>query len=84
MMAIFASMRSEWAAEKGLSAGAAGLDADVGMALSTLASLRLLVRVGVAPDPLDRGGKWRINVGWDFIRGVGRSMEIEVEEWLID
>ncbi|KAH6678936.1 origin recognition complex subunit Orc5 [Plectosphaerella plurivora] len=84
MMAIFASMRNEWAAEKGLSAGAAGLDADVGMALSTLASLRLLVRVGVAADPLDRGGKWRINVGWDFIRGVGRSMHIEVEDWLID
>lgn len=84
MMAIFASMRNEWAAGNGSTAGAAGLDADVGMALSTLASLRLLVRVGIAADPLDRAGKWRVNVGWDFIRGVGRSMRVEVEEWLID
>ena len=40
MMAIFAAVRTEWA--DGTAVGAAGLDGDVAMAVSTLASLRLL------------------------------------------
>ncbi|KAK2016593.1 origin recognition complex subunit Orc5 [Colletotrichum eremochloae] len=83
MLAIFAAMRSEWAADGGFATGSV-VDGDVGMAISTLASLRLLMKVGTAGDPMDRGGKWRINVGWDIIRGVGRSLGIEVEEWLVD
>jgi origin recognition complex subunit 5 len=82
MMAIFAAVRNEWA--DGTAVGAAGLDADVAMAISTLASLRLLTRVGGAGDVMDRGGKWRINVAWEVIRGIGRSIGVEVEEWLID
>ncbi|GKU01082.1 unnamed protein product [Fusarium langsethiae] len=82
MMAIFAAVRAEWA--DGTAVGAAGLDADVAMAISTLASLRLLTRVGGAGDVMDRGGKWRINVAWEVIRGIGRSIGVEVEEWLID
>lgn len=80
MMAIFATVRNEWA----VGAGGLGMDADVGMALATLSSLRLLVRVGGGGDPLDRGGKWRVNVGWEVVRGLGRSMGVEVEEWLIE
>ncbi|TQN72281.1 Origin recognition complex subunit 5 [Colletotrichum shisoi] len=83
MLAIFAALRCEWAADDGLAVGSV-VDGDVGMAISTLASLRLLMKVGMAGDPMDRGGKWRINVGWDVIRGVGRSLGIEVEEWLVD
>jgi origin recognition complex subunit 5 len=82
MMAIFTAVRTEWA--DGTVVGAAGLDCDVGMAISTLASLRLLTRVGGAGDVMDRGGKWRINVAWEVIRGIGRSIGVEVEEWLID
>ncbi|CAJ0550468.1 Ff.00g103980.m01.CDS01 [Fusarium sp. VM40] len=82
MMAIFAAVRSEWA--DGTVVGASGLDADVAMAISTLASLRLLTRVGGVGDVMDRGGKWRINVAWEVIRGIGRSIGVEVEEWLID
>ncbi|KAF3765954.1 hypothetical protein M406DRAFT_329799 [Cryphonectria parasitica EP155] len=81
MMAIFAAVRNEW----GIGGSVSGTDADVGMALATLASLRLLVRVGVGGgDPLDRGGKWRVNVGWEIVRSLGRSMGVEVEEWLIE
>ena len=89
-MAIFAAVRREWdsgaEADDGRRIGS-GLDADVGTAIATLASLRLLTRVGgssTGGDPLDRGGKWRVNVGWEVVRGLGRSMGIEVEEWLID
>lgn len=79
MMAIFTAVRIEW----GIGAGSAD-DADVAMALATLSSLRLLIRVGGGGDPLDRGGKWRVNLGWETVRGLGRSMGVEVEEWLIE
>lgn len=82
MMAIFEAVRTEWV--DGGAVGAAGLDGDVGMAVATLASLRLLVRVGAGGDVMDRGGKWRINVGWEVIRSIGRSVGVEVEEWLIE
>lgn len=81
-MAIFEAVRTEWVAE-GKSIGASGVDGDVGMALATLASLRLLVRVG-AGDVMDRSGKWRINIGWEAVRGIGRSIGVDVEEWLIE
>ncbi|UNI16201.1 hypothetical protein JDV02_002661 [Purpureocillium takamizusanense] len=81
MLAIFEAVRGEWIPEGG-SVGSV-VDGDVGMAISTLASLRLLVRVG-AGDTMDRAGKWRINVGWDAIRGIGRSIGVEVEEWLME
>lgn len=82
MMAIFEATRAEWI-DDGRPMGAAGVDGDVGMALATLVSLRLLVRVG-AGDMMDRSGKWRINVGWEAVRGIGRSIGVEVEEWLIE
>lgn len=81
MLAIFTTVRNDWGVS-GVSGH--GMDADVGVALATLSSLRLLVRIGVGGDPLDRSGKWRVNVGWEIVRGLGRSMGIEVEEWLIE
>ncbi|KAI0398929.1 origin recognition complex subunit Orc5 [Xylaria palmicola] len=101
MVAIYVATRQEWLGggpedgKGGASAGGGGVDGDVGMAIATLASLRLLVRVGGASAgagaggagggaDLDRGGKWRVNVGWEVIRGVGRSMGVEVEEWLVE
>ncbi|KAI3398151.1 hypothetical protein diail_9773 [Diaporthe ilicicola] len=84
MMAIFTTVRHEWGIGKGGDTAASDADADVGMALATLSSLRLLMRVGAGGDPLDRGGKWRVNVGWEVIRSLGRSMNVEVEEWLIE
>lgn len=82
MMAIFEAVRTEWTENRLI--GTTGLDGDVGMAVATLASLRLLVRAGGGGDMMDRGGKWRINVGWEVVRGIGRSIGVEVEEWLIE
>jgi origin recognition complex subunit 5 len=82
MMAIFEAVRGEWSPE-GSGVSTSGLDGDIGMAIATLASLRLLVRVGTG-DMMDRSGKWRINVGWEAIRGIGRSIGVELEEWLIE
>ncbi|CAK7267486.1 hypothetical protein SEPCBS57363_002614 [Sporothrix epigloea] len=90
MMAIFAAVRSEWTLAPPLTAtgrnsAAALLDGDRYTAIATLATLRLVVRVaGPASDPMDRAGKWRVNVGWEVVRSLGRSMGIEMEDWLID
>ncbi|KAK8107940.1 uncharacterized protein PG998_009953 [Apiospora kogelbergensis] len=77
MVAIYAAVRRDV------------VDGDVGMAIATLASLRLLLRVGggtavSGSDMMDRGGRWRVGVGWEVIRGVGRSLGIEVEDWLVE
>ena len=59
---------------------------EVGPAFMMLARLRLVVRVGggVASASSDRGGKWRVNVEWEAIRSVGRSIGVEVEKWLVE
>ncbi|CAJ2510743.1 Uu.00g063680.m01.CDS01 [Anthostomella pinea] len=97
MVAIYVATRREWVGDHdennaggGNGKVVVGVDGDVGMAIATLASLRLLVRVGggagaaVGGADLDRGGRWRVNVGWEVVRGVGRSMGVEVEEWLVE
>ncbi|KAL2116944.1 hypothetical protein VTJ04DRAFT_9112 [Mycothermus thermophilus] len=89
MLAIYEAVRGEWGGDGkdgGVAEGGTA-DADVGMAIATLASLRLLVRVGGGAgggDVTDSGGKWRVNVGWETIRGLGRAVGVEVEEWLIE
>lgn len=82
MLAMLEAVRSEWE-PAGCAVAPAGVDGDVGTALATLASLRLLVRVG-SGDVTDRSGKWRINVGWEAVRAIGRSIGVEVEDWLIE
>lgn len=81
MTAIYTALRTEWAAERDIPVGE--VDADVGVALATLASLRLVVRVGLG-DVLDRGARWRVNAGLEAVRGVGRSLGVEVEDWLVE
>jgi origin recognition complex subunit 5 len=60
--------------------------ADIQTAVATLASLRLLIKVGGANtvDNLDGGCKYRVAVGWDVVRGIGRSVGIEVEDYLAE
>lgn len=60
--------------------------ADVQMAIATLASLRLLVKLGAtsATDTLDGGSKYRIAVGWEVVRGIARSVGVEAEDYLAE
>jgi origin recognition complex subunit 5 len=59
--------------------------ADLYTSVATLASLKLLVRTGIggASDALEAGGRWRVGFGWEFVRGLGRSVGIEVGEFLV-
>lgn len=57
--------------------------------VATLVALRLIVKagagVGGAGDVLDgAGGKWRVNVGWEVVRGVARDVGFDVESYLVD
>jgi len=60
--------------------------ADIQMAIATLATLRLLVKVGAANagDTLDAGSKYRVAVGWEVVRGVARSVGVEAEDYLAE
>lgn len=57
--------------------------------VATLASLRLIVKAGGGGgggggDVLEGGGKWKVNVGWEFVRGVARGVGFDVESYLIE
>lgn len=59
--------------------------ADLYTSIATLTGLRLLVRTGVGGqgDLLEVGGRWRVGFGWEFVRGLGRSVGVEVGEYLV-
>lgn len=58
--------------------------ADVYTQIATLAGLRLLVRTGAgANDGLEVGGRWRVGFGWEYARWLGRSVGLEVGEYLV-
>ena len=59
--------------------------ADLYTQIATLTSMRLLVRAGGAGsnDALEMGGRWRVNFGWEYARALGRSVNIEVGEYLV-
>ncbi|KAG9236149.1 origin recognition complex subunit 5 C-terminus-domain-containing protein [Amylocarpus encephaloides] len=92
MLAIFMCLRDDAGGRKGnLKARRAALEdvngsADVHTAIATLASLRLLVRMGVSnsADALDGGSRYKVAVGWEVVRVIGRSVGIEMEDYLAD
>ncbi|KAH7073999.1 origin recognition complex subunit 5 C-terminus-domain-containing protein [Paraphoma chrysanthemicola] len=58
--------------------------ADLYTQIATLTSLRLLVRSGAgSADVLEPGGRWRVNYGWEYVRALGRSVNLEVGEYLV-
>jgi origin recognition complex subunit 5 len=58
--------------------------ADLYTQIATLTSLRLLVRSGAgSSDALEAGGRWRVNFGWEYARALGRSVNLEVGEYLV-
>lgn len=66
-------------------AGKLNGNADVLMAVATLTSLRLLVRMGGPnQDVLDSGTKYRVAIGWEVVRGLARSVGVEVEDYLAE
>jgi origin recognition complex subunit 5 len=51
--------------------------------VATLTSLRLLIKSSAA-DPLEGIAKWKVNVGWDYIRAVARSVKFDIEDYLVE
>ncbi|ELR10173.1 hypothetical protein VC83_00700 [Pseudogymnoascus destructans] len=79
-LAIFWALREE---ANGAGRAETG-GADILAAVAALGSLRLLGKTSRVADPLEGGCKWKVNVGWEVVRVVGRSVGIEVEEWIIE
>ncbi|BFZ62286.1 hypothetical protein YB2330_003375 [Saitoella coloradoensis] len=79
MLAIFHSLLDE-EDNAGLMRG----NVDVSRQVATLGTLRLLVKTGAGDGVGDGGGRWRVNVGWEVVRGLGRSIGVEVERFLAE
>ena len=62
----------------------AGGGADTMCQVATLVGLRLIVKAGTGGDTLEGGGKWRVNVGWEFVRDVARSVNFDIESYLTE
>lgn len=52
--------------------------------LATLIGLRLIVKSGGAGDILEGGVKWRVNVGWEYVRSVAREVRFDIESYLVE
>lgn len=51
--------------------------------IATLTSMRLLLKA-TALDPLDGAAKWKVNVAWEYVRSVARSVRFEIEEFVVE
>ncbi|KAL9056447.1 MAG: hypothetical protein Q9162_002928 [Coniocarpon cinnabarinum] len=58
--------------------------ADVMSAIASLCSARLLVRTGGGGDPMDEGARWRSEVSWEMLVGLGRGVGVEVADYVAD
>jgi origin recognition complex subunit 5 len=91
MLAIFLAImedadgRGRYKKGRGADRDTAG-SADIQMALATLMSLRLIVKLGAANsgDTLDGGSRYRVAVDWEVVRSVARSAGVEPEDYLAE
>src|ERR1700742_4471602 len=52
--------------------------------IATLTSLRLLSRPGNSNlDALDPGSRFKVNCSWEYVASLGRSVGLEVRDYLI-
>ncbi|MCJ1382573.1 hypothetical protein MMC17_005686 [Xylographa soralifera] len=52
--------------------------------IATLASSKMLVKTSTMADILDAGTKWRVNVGWEYIQVIARTIGFEIEGFLAE
>ncbi|KAH0537043.1 hypothetical protein FGG08_006141 [Glutinoglossum americanum] len=52
--------------------------------IATLTSLRLLVRTSNTADVLEAQTKWRVNIGWEYVRQLARSVGFEIESHIAE
>jgi hypothetical protein len=57
--------------------------ADIQMQVSTLATLKLILRINRG-DPLMGGGRWKVNVAEEEIRRIAGSVSFSLNDHLID
>ena len=59
-------------------------NADIMTQVATLANLRLLTRTAGGGDVLEAGTRWRVNVGWEYIRDLAQSLRFDIENYLLE
>lgn len=61
-----------------------GGGADTMCMVATLMGLRLIIKAGAGSDVLEGWGKWRCNVGWEFVNNVARGVKFDLESYLVE
>ncbi|KAI4139840.1 MAG: hypothetical protein LQ340_007964, partial [Diploschistes diacapsis] len=69
--------------------GAPGGAADVLTQVASLGALRMVVKsgggsAGAAGDALGEAGRWRVNVGWEFVQQVAKGLRFEMADFLAE
>jgi len=53
--------------------------------ISTLSSLRLLLRTGLySIDVLDSSSKWRVTYNWEYVTKIARSIKFDIHDYATD
>ncbi|KAF3941222.1 hypothetical protein ABW19_dt0205768 [Dactylella cylindrospora] len=52
---------------------------DIGSQIATLSSLRLIRKVSNVSSATDSSSKWRVNIGYEYARSIGRSVKFDIE-----
>ena len=68
--------------------GNQGGEAEILMQFTTLVGMGLIVRAGAAAassDPLEGGGgKWRVNVGREYVRQAARGVRFDLDSYSLE
>ena len=58
--------------------------ADTMTQITTLSSLRLIVKAMSRADILDAGTKWRVNIGWEYVQRVASKVKFDIASYLVE
>ncbi|EMR08074.1 hypothetical protein PNEG_03514 [Pneumocystis murina B123] len=60
------------------------LTSDIYTQIENLATLKMLIRTSLTSDKLDSASRWKVNVSWNFVQKIAKSVGFELEDYLIE
>ncbi|KAG5518888.1 hypothetical protein PMAC_002419 [Pneumocystis sp. 'macacae'] len=60
------------------------LTSDIYNQIETLASIKMIIRTSLTSNKLESTSRWKVNVGWDFIQKIAKSIDFELENYLME
>ncbi|KTW26135.1 hypothetical protein T552_03028 [Pneumocystis carinii B80] len=57
---------------------------DIYTQIENLATLKMIIRTSLTSDKLDSASRWKVNVSWNFVQKIAKSVGFELEDYLIE